>query len=232
MPTPLTTPSVALPLLLAGDCTFTLVSRRTATRYTFNVTATKPHPRFGPGWFVKTLVAPDQYEYLGMLTAPRAGVAPTFRLTPASTATVADPRVRGLGYLFDILRIGDADPRWEQCEVWHSDTCARCGRALTDPDSIATRLGPECYQKVHGTTRPSVAPTPVAAPAAPVAATPAPAAAPRKGRAKAAKAGAPATVSTPEVEAVPEAPPAPVAVEVVPPARRNPLVAPNGTFLF
>ena len=50
MPTPLTTPSVALPLLLAGDCTFTLVSRRTATRYTFNVAATKPHPRFGPGW--------------------------------------------------------------------------------------------------------------------------------------------------------------------------------------
>jgi cell division septation protein DedD len=235
MPTPLSTPSVALPLLLAGDCTFTLVSRRTGTRYTYNVTEAPANPRFprsGPAWFVKTLVAPDQYAYLGMLSAPRAGAVPTFGLTRASTATITDPRVKGLGYLFDVLRGGDADPRWQQCEVWHSDTCARCGRPLTDPSSIAARLGPECYQHVHGTTRPTVAPTPVAAPvavapAAPVApvaveaapAEPVPAVeaapAPRKGRAKAAKA-APT--------------PAP-AVEVVEAPAAHPMRGPSG-FLF
>jgi len=227
MPTPLSTPSVALPLLLAGDCTFTLVSCRTGTRYTFTVTATKPHPRFGPGWFVKTLVAPDQYAYLGMLTAPNATTVPRLRLTQASTATATDPRVKGLTWLFDAMRQYDTNPAavaaWEACEVWHADTCARCGRELTDPSSIAARLGPECYQHVHGTTRPTVAPTPVAAPpvaveAAPAApAEPAPAVeapAPRKGRAKAAKA-------TPT--------PAP-AVEVVE-APAHPMRGPSG-FLF
>ena len=230
MPTPLSTPSVALPLLLAGDCTFTLVSRRTATRYTFNVTATKPHPRFGPGWFVKTLVAPDQYAYLGMLTAPNATTVPRLRLTQASTATADDPRVKGLTWLFDAMRQYETNPAavaaWEACEVWHADTCARCGRELTDPSSIAARLGPECYQHVHGTTRPTVAPTPVAAPPVAVApppvaapAEPAPAVeapAPRKGRRAAAKA---APTPAPAVEVVPVEAPA------------HPMRGPSG-FLF
>lgn len=239
MPVPLPTPDVALPLLLAGDCRFTLVSRRTQVRHTFRVSEAPVKPQYaarGPAWFVKALVGPDNgsdYAYIGMLRAPAAGVVPTFSLTDASRATPDDARVKGLQWLLAAMRQYDTNPAavaaWEACEVWHSDTCARCGLALTDPDSIAARLGPECHQRVHGTRRPkaaSVEAAPVAAPAAQTAP------APRKGRAKAAKAAAPAPVAAPEVEAVPDAPPAPVAVEVVPPARRNPLVAPNGTFLF
>ena len=29
-------------------------------------------------------------------------------------------------------------------EVWHSGVCGRCGRELTDPESIARGLGPTC----------------------------------------------------------------------------------------
>lgn len=221
MPVPLPTPEVALPLLLAGDCRFTVVSRRTQVRHTFRVTEAPANPKFprsGPAWFVKALVGPDNgsdYAYIGMLRAPAAGGVPTFSLTQASAATADDPRVKGLNWLFDAMRQYDANPAavaaWEQVEVWHSDTCARCGLALTDPSSIAARLGPECYQHVHGCRRPTVAPTPVAepvpaveaapaAPAAPVPAVEAPA--PRKGRAKAAKA---APTPAPAVEVV-EAP--------------------------
>lgn len=29
-------------------------------------------------------------------------------------------------------------------EIWHEGTCCKCGRKLTDPDSIERGLGPEC----------------------------------------------------------------------------------------
>lgn len=233
MPVPLPTPEVALPLLLAGDCRFTIVSRRTQVRHTFRVTEAPANPKFarsGPAWFVKALVGPDNgsdYAYIGMLRAPAAGVVPTFSLTDASRATPDDARVKGLQWLFGAMRQYATNPNavaaWEQVEVWHSDTCARCGLALTDPDSIASRLGPECYQKVHGTRRPKATPA-EAAPAAPVAveaapAEPAPAVeapAPRKGRRAAAKA---APTPAPAVEVVPVEAPA------------HPMRGPSG-FLF
>jgi hypothetical protein len=230
MPVPLPTPEVALPLLLAGDCRFTIVSRRTQVRHTFRVTEAPVKPQYaarGPAWFVKALIGPDNgsdYAYIGMLRAPAAGVVPTFGLTSGSRATPDDARVKGLQWLFGAMRQYDTNPSavaaWEQVEVWHSDTCARCGLALTDPSSIAARLGPECYQHVHGCRRPTVAP-PVAVEAAPAApAEPAPAVeapAPRKGRAKAAKA---TPTPAPAVEVVPvEAPAA------------HPMRGPSG-FLF
>jgi hypothetical protein len=219
------------------------VSRRTAVRHTFRVTEAPANPRFprsGPAWFVKALVGPDNgsdYIYIGMLRAPAAGGVPTFSLTSGSRATPDDARVKGLNWLFDAMRQYDTNPAavaaWEACEVWHADACARCGRPLTDPSSIAARLGPECYQHVHGAARPTVAPTPVAAPVAPtpvaapaapvaVEATPAPAEpapaveapAPRKGRRAAAKAA-----------------PTPAPVEVVEAPAAHPMKGPSG-FLF
>lgn len=35
-------------------------------------------------------------------------------------------------------------------EFWHQGTCARCGRSLTVPESIASGLGPECLAAVGG----------------------------------------------------------------------------------
>jgi len=33
-------------------------------------------------------------------------------------------------------------------EVWHDSTCGRCGRDLTDPDSISRGIGPDCWEKM------------------------------------------------------------------------------------
>lgn len=35
-----------------------------------------------------------------------------------------------------------------ECEVWHDGTCARCGRTLTTPESVAAGLGPICANRV------------------------------------------------------------------------------------
>jgi len=32
-------------------------------------------------------------------------------------------------------------------EFWHDGNCGRCGRTLTNPDSLATGIGPECIKK-------------------------------------------------------------------------------------
>ena len=225
MPAPLPTPAVALPLLLAGDCRVTLVGRTSGTRYTYRIEGAPPNPRYprsGPAWFVKALVGPDNdadYRYIGMLVAPDADTAPRFRLTGASpVARIADDaRIAGLDWMFRAAAAYDTNPHartaWEQVEVWHRDTCARCGRALTDPASIAARLGPEC-RRLLGVPTPDV--TPVAATPAPAVEAPAVEAAPeapkaRKGRAKATVAPAP----------VPEVAPA-----------AHPLAASGGGFMF
>lgn len=38
-------------------------------------------------------------------------------------------------------------------EIIESDHCGRCGRELTDPESIRDGIGPECYNKITGTSR-------------------------------------------------------------------------------
>jgi hypothetical protein len=206
MPHPISTPAEARTILLAGDATFTVVSARSGTRYTFNVSEAPANPRFprsGPAWFAKVLTGPENtsdYTYLGMLTANAAGEVPTLRLTKASTLGADSAPVKGLGWLFDVIRRDDG-VAWSRAQVWHADTCARCGRALTTPESVAARLGPEC-RKMLGVATPKVAPeaAPEAAEAAP-AATPAP----RKGRTR--KASTPAPAPSP---AAPAPSPAPI----------------------
>jgi len=176
MPAPLATPAVARPLVLAGDCRVTLVGHQ--SRYTFRVSAAKPDPRFpraGGAWFVSLLTGPDNgrdYQYIGMVEESRGG---TFRTTGASRLDGESRPVRAADYLFRALAQGD-ETAWGRIQVWHEDSCARCGRDLTDPASIETRLGPECrkHAGVETPARPARrgsrrAAAAAAAPAAPVA---------------------------------------------------------------
>lgn len=147
MPAPLSSPADAKRLLFAGNCRFTVVSKRTGTRYTYRIAAAKPNEKYphSRGWFASLLTGPDNgsdYSYVGMLNA-REGDVPTLRVTQAARLPAEAAPVAGLNWLLDTVRSAD-ERRWAQVEVWHEDRCARCGRALTDPASIARRLGPTC----------------------------------------------------------------------------------------
>ena len=202
MPHPIATPAEARTILLAGDATFTVVSAKSGSRFTFNVSEAPANPRFprsGPAWFAKVLTGPENttdFTYLGMLTANAAGEVPTLRLTRASTLSADSAPVKGLGWLFDVIRRDDV-AAWARAQVWHSDSCARCGRALTTPESVAARLGPEC-RKVLGVATPSL--TPAAPAEAQVEAPAAPARKARKGR-KAAPTATPAPAPVPAAPA-------------------------------
>jgi hypothetical protein len=147
MPAPLASPADAKRLLFAGNCRFTLVSKRTGARFTFRFAAAKPNERYphSRGWFASLLTGPDNgsdYSYVGMLSA-REGDVPSLRITQASRVAADAPSVAAVNWMLDAVRAAD-ERRWGQMEIWHEDTCARCGRALTDPASIARRLGPTC----------------------------------------------------------------------------------------
>lgn len=49
----------------------------------------------------------------------------------------------------DLLELNNLRVRLavDEAELDHRARCRECGRALRDPDSVARRIGPECYRK-------------------------------------------------------------------------------------
>ena len=132
----LTDPAAVRRFLAGGKARFTLVSARTGTRYTYRVRSSSRGPE--GLYFVDVLTGPDNtadYTFAGTLTARG------FRHSPKAGIGADAPAVRAFAWAADRLH-GDALPAG--LEVWHEGRCARCGRVLTVPTSIASGFGPEC----------------------------------------------------------------------------------------
>lgn len=145
---------------MAGDAIFTLVSRSSGLRFTFQVSAKKVFQTDGESeeqWrarqreafegvrFVKVLTGPDNthdYTYLGHVN----GATRKFRTDRATKVRSTAPSVRAFAWFWDVLvrRL----PKLDQLEVWHNGRCSHCGRSLTVPESVATGLGPICAEKM------------------------------------------------------------------------------------
>jgi Family of unknown function (DUF6011) len=127
----------------AGDARFTLVSKQTGTRITYRVRfprdkETGKVDRDAP-LFVSFLSGPDNensYSYLGYIRRDlyRHG-GPKAKAGPDSTPAKA------FDWFYRHLTQGRLHPL---LEFWHEGRCARCGRTLTVPSSIASGFGPEC----------------------------------------------------------------------------------------
>lgn len=137
----LTDPSAAHEFALAGHATFTIVSRKSGERRTFRaVLAPDPKPA-GP-WFVSLLTGPDNesdYRYLGVVWRDAKGTRFVAQAKPGMEAAKEIA-----GWVFRALEAGTLT---EQAEFWHEGRCGRCGRLLTDPESIARGIGPVCLEK-------------------------------------------------------------------------------------
>lgn len=147
--------------VLAGNATFTLVSKKTGDRKTFHVEVAperKPEqvrPEWlradgtvTPGFFVRLLNGPDNgsdYRYLGFLFETRSGLH-NLKINKDGWGEEAAASFSWLLRAIDDPMIY-SDKFAEQAEFWHVGTCGRCGRDLTDPESIARGLGPVCAEK-------------------------------------------------------------------------------------
>ena len=127
-------PEGQLAYVLGGRGKFTLVSKATGNRFTYKSV------RKDKGVFVFTLVGPDNEADFDLFAGTLFYDTTTFRR--ASDAESA----RAFLWWAEAQR----NRRYEaltQVEFWHEGKCGRCGRALTDPESIARGLGPVCAER-------------------------------------------------------------------------------------
>jgi hypothetical protein len=140
-----TTPAAVLPaealkkFITAGHAIFTVVSNKTGVRRTFKVRALPKRPgQKDTLWGVSYLAGAENttdYAYLATLFPRGDKLGVKFKSDPTSPSAVA------FNWMVKVLN-GESDP--SQATVWHAGKCGRCGRLLTDPESIATGLGPKC----------------------------------------------------------------------------------------
>lgn len=133
----------ALHFVLAGNATFTLVSKDTERRFTYKMQKSDDKPHL---YFVKLLYGPDNtsdYRYIGCYYDDTN----TFYLIREyrDRAEYAWPAsIRAINYF-----LRNADHLSNRLTIYHAGKCARCGRKLTTPDSLITGFGPECRRYVY-----------------------------------------------------------------------------------
>lgn len=130
MRAPLTNIEQIRHFVYAGDAVFTLVGQ--ASRFTYKVQASDNAPGL---YFVRVLTGPDIWTYAGIIRNQQ------FSTTAKSTIGPTAPSARALVWFLDRL---PSTKGFGAMQFWHEGKCCRCGRALTDPESIAKGIGPVC----------------------------------------------------------------------------------------
>ena len=126
----------ALNYLRGGHGSFTLVSKKTGTRFTYRVRGGDDKPLF-----VSLLNGPDNTEdfmYIGFIPEDK------LLWSKKSVVSKDSASFKALAWTLGKLQNGVMP---ENLEFWHDGSCARCGRALTVPESIEMGLGPVCATK-------------------------------------------------------------------------------------
>lgn len=141
----ITNAEAARNFMLAGNAIFTLVSKRTGTRYTYRVRAPREQRGDREVRFAALLTGPNNerdYRFIGTIFVaddkPRDGFA-VGRNAPQGDGTKA------LEWFLKALPHEGEVPA--TVEFWTEGRCGRCGRTLTVDDSIELGLGPICAQR-------------------------------------------------------------------------------------
>lgn len=130
------TPGNAIAYIQAGHGTITLVGK--ATRYTFTFGMAKDaKPSIDPPIFVRLLIAPEEYAYIGFIKCGQ--------LVAGKKGNPNHPAFRALAWYLDKALHHPEVAAMAEC--WHEGVCGRCGRELTVPESIESGLGPICAKK-------------------------------------------------------------------------------------
>lgn len=122
----------SLDFIMGGRSIFTTVNNQTNNRFTFKVNKADK----GDIYFVSVLTQPNMFEFIGSFyPTTLVKISPKSRISEQSTS------YKVFNYILNHLRNSDLP---NQVEIWHEGRCAKCGRSLTDPESIKTGWGPYC----------------------------------------------------------------------------------------
>lgn len=123
--------------VLAGDAVFTVTSP-SGKSFTFRVRKADPKPGTAPTWFVSVFQGSDNehdYLYLGFIRGNKYVVG--------RNSQASETAQKAAAWTMPRLVTGQLPAT---VEFRTSGTCGRCGRSLTNPESIDRGIGPECWQ--------------------------------------------------------------------------------------
>ncbi len=134
-------PTEALLSLIQGDTQsnggeFTALSKKTGKDYTYKVSRKK----FNERWYthIKVEVGYLDWLYLGFFKEGKV---------VRKGQEIETPSAKGIAWILNNIQIGNYQAVESQVEVMHLGKCLRCGRPLTDSDSITIGFGPVCRAK-------------------------------------------------------------------------------------
>jgi hypothetical protein len=137
MSAPIESPEHRRAFMLGGNAKVTIVSLKSGARFTYQIKRKDlEDERFLH--FVSVLNGPDNtadFTFLGTIFG-----GDQYRHGTRSRIDAGAPSAKAFAWVWNHLDSTNF-------EVWHSGECSRCGRELTDPESIARGLGPVCAEK-------------------------------------------------------------------------------------
>lgn len=148
----------SLEYILAGKATFTLLSVNTGKRFTYQCNQVTDYidnkPVKQDKFFLSLLNGPDNtsdYMYAGMVEKLNGNNFYTLRFTAKSKVTSDAISMKAFILVLDILQSGfqRIENNRSQLKIYHDGNCAKCGRKLTDPISVAVGRGPVCAKMQH-----------------------------------------------------------------------------------
>ncbi len=135
---------LARAFMLAGNATFTVVSKKSGKRFTMRMRRPKDDDtaRSKRALWVSVLSGSDNendYAFLGTIWEE----SDSFSYHHGRRSRVGDdaPSVKAARWIADALNHPEL---MRHADIWHEGSCGRCGRRLTVPESIASGIGPEC----------------------------------------------------------------------------------------
>jgi hypothetical protein len=127
----------------AGKAIITIESKKTGEHFTYKIIQAfdKKLQQKENVWFVKVLTGScnsSHYTYIGTIFEDKSKYFHSVKskITPNALS------VRVLDWF--VTNLSSKVNKLDQCSVWHEGTCARCGRKLTQPESIRTGFGKDC----------------------------------------------------------------------------------------
>lgn len=135
------TPEILKPYLTGGNATFTLLSKKLNKRYTYNITQDK---KVKNRYLVSLFYGSDNTDIKGSYRFLGLFYTDTMQLKVNSIGDAKRDAGRMLEYFLEV--IVNKRPWPETCEFYPSCHCARCGRKLTNPESIKKGIGPDCLE--------------------------------------------------------------------------------------
>lgn len=128
--------------ILAGNSTFTIKSETSGEHRTYKV---EKSPDSDTLFFTRMLISGnDTYNYIGCIFVRKnedLGFSPSKKLTETNTMGI-----KALEYLLGNINKGRIH---QKLKVMPSNSCCRCGRTLTTPESIKAGIGPECSKAIR-----------------------------------------------------------------------------------